>query len=158
MKLIRLATGEYSMVDDDDYEYLSLLKWHVNKGKYTNYARCCFGPRNFPVNILMHRLILNVLILQTDLQIDHIDGDGLNNQRSNLRIVTRRVNQLNRRFPSTSKYPGVYWNKKDKIWQVQIRVDGKQTYLGASKSEENAYDIYQDFLQGGVRNYIGGWV
>ena len=91
--------------------------------------------------IRMHRLIMKT---PDDLQVDHKNGNGLDNQRENLRNVTPTVNQWNRRKArnTTSRFIGVIWNKRIKEWQGHIMIKGKNKYLGRFKTEEEARDAY----------------
>ena len=108
MKEILLTQGLVTIVDNDDYERLSKFKWYAAKSRQTYYA-----VRNKRIHdgyggqrqIKMHREILgNDIGL---LQCDHVDGNGLNNQKSNLRVVTPRQNCQNLHVPKTSRHPGV---------------------------------------------------
>ncbi len=76
MKEIQLTRGGVAIIDDEDFERVSELKWHLFKDTHNSYARTGYRIR-------MHRLVMNA---KKDDQIDHIDGNGLNNQNSNLRI------------------------------------------------------------------------
>src|ERR1700761_3055809 len=91
MKEIKLKGGEICLVDDDDFDLVSGYKWYLSHGKNTNYAR---SKSQRPNHVAMHRLILNL----TDPKqiVDHIDGNGLNNVRKNLRICTVGQNLCNR--------------------------------------------------------------
>ena len=75
------------------------------------------------------------------MQTDHIDRNGLNNQRSNLREVTQSQNLHNRRanYNNRSGIKGVTWHKRDKIWQAQVTHQGKTHYVGLFKSKDLAY-------------------
>jgi hypothetical protein len=73
---------------------------------------------------------------------DHLNGDGLDNRRENLRAVTHRENLQNLHIKKSSKYPGVYWNKQVKKWRVRIVVAGKRPHLGYYEDEETAGIIY----------------
>ena len=88
-----------------------------------------------------HRIIgytfLNLDITNTKLQIDHIDGDRLNNNIDNLRIVTNQQNQWNQ-----TKAKGYYWSKFHKKWRAVIGIDYKRLYLGYYTSEEEAHQAY----------------
>jgi hypothetical protein len=79
-------------------------------------------------------------------EIDHWDGDGLNNQRGNLRRCTESQNQRNRRIRNgekkTSKYKGVCWSAKYETWSAHIRHDNKQKKLGNFFTEESAAGAY----------------
>lgn len=74
-------------------------------------------------------------------QIDHIDGNGLNNKIENLRDVTHKENKLNHPIPisNTSGAVGVYAWKRDKCWRASIGVNGKQVNLGLFKTFEEAF-------------------
>lgn len=126
-----------ALVDDSDHEMLSRYNWSLFMVKTNNYARAIIDGKG----VLMHRLILGL----TDPKIlgDHADTNGLNNQRSNLRIATRTQNGVNRKACGTSKYLGVHLDKY-KYWITQISINKKQTYLGYFKSEieaAKAYDV-----------------
>lgn len=78
-------------------------------------------------------------------EIDHIDGNKDNNAWHNLREVTPKLNQQNRRAPSTSNKAGalgVCWHKRDKRWQAAIQVDGKNVHIGYFKSRQDAAGAY----------------
>lgn len=81
------------------------------------------------------------------LQIDHINGNKLDNRACNLRIATRRENALNRKSRrlgrNHSKYPGVTFYKKSGKWMAQISIDKKKYYLGSYENEEDAAKSYQ---------------
>jgi len=77
--------------------------------------------------------------------IDHINGDGLDNRRDNLRICTRTENvrcQRKRTKPTSSRFKGVTWHKNHRYWQAAIRKNGERTYLGWFKGEEEAARAY----------------
>ena len=78
-----------------------------------------------------------------ELEIDHIDGNGLNNSWSNLREVTRTENNRNKRLcnNNTSGVTGVHWFKASKKWQAQIRYEGKSVHLGYFKYKEEAIKV-----------------
>lgn len=77
-----------------------------------------------------------------DMICDHINGDGTDNRWCNLREVDHVNNNRNMRLraDNTSGTPGVYWNKKDKRWQVSIKVGEKRGYVGQYKTLEEAVD------------------
>ncbi len=103
-KEIPLTQGLVAIVDDADYEYLSQFKWCARKAGNTYYAVRQENKRF----ICMH---IQIIGRRPGLEIDHIDGNGLNNRRSNLRFVTLRQNQQNRLYRRYSKYHGVSWDK-----------------------------------------------
>lgn len=87
--------------------------------------------------------------------VDHIDGNGLNNQRENLRVVTYRQNCQNRHTPKTSIYPGVSWCKYKKRWFASIKINGKNRKLGRYNLEIDAYNAYTDALKSIGETVIG---
>ncbi len=95
--------------------------------------------------IYLHRFLM-VLEAGDKRQVDHIDRDPLNNCRSNLRIVTHGVNQRNRTAricKTTSRFPGVCWNKQNVKWKAQISMNGKYKHLGYYMLEEVAAKVYR---------------
>jgi len=146
-----LTRGQKAIIDDKDYELIKNYKWYALKAPNTYYAvtsvRFIDGTLR-QKRIYMHRLIMGVLQKQ---QIDHINNNGLDNRRENLRLCNHTTNSMNQiKNRGTSKYKGVYWNKNDKKWQASITLSKKKTYLGQYNSEVSAaiaYDIaaYQYF-------------
>lgn len=151
VKEISLTQGKVAIVDEEDYESISKFKWHAcksNNGVW--YARRYVlttmnpdGKRNCK-HISMHSMLINSV---DGLVIDHIDGDGLNNCRSNLRLVTTRGNCINRHYKKSSLYPGVTFTKVGKYhlrkpWLSQITVGGKNIYLGRFSTEAEAHHAY----------------
>jgi len=134
---IPLTQNEFTLVDVEDFDKLIGYKWHCVKGKYTIYARV----KRKGKHLLMHRLIMNAKKGQI---IDHINGNGLDNRRHNLRFVTNQQNRWNCNKPGKgkSKYVGVTWHIKDKKWQAQIRHNGKLIHLGSFENEEEAARMY----------------
>jgi hypothetical protein len=148
MKKVELTQGKYAYVDNNDYKWLIKGKWYSHKQRHDQtkehyYARGWLLGLNKP--IMMHRAIMEKLLgrsLEKNEQIDHIDGNGLNNKKSNLRVVNRRENSQNRHEFKTSEYPGVSWNKRDKVWVAKIQVGKKHKNLGSFNNEMNAYSTY----------------
>lgn len=154
MKEIKLTKGKVALVDDSDYEWLNKSKWYANEGNSTYYARRYCGVGT---SIKMHQQIMTP---PKGMLVDHRDGDGLNNQRSNLRICTISQNNTNRK-PSkngTSKYLGVsrnivnnrgfskanncYVSSEYIYWKAQIIDNKKVKVLGNFKTELEAAIIY----------------
>lgn len=142
MKEIKLTRGMVALVDDADFEYLSQFKWQAYPGGATWYAqRTTLGPIGRCVQ--MHR---DVMVAPKGIPVDHIDGDGLNNQRSNLRFCTQAENMRNRRKqPGTSSvYKGVTWDRDKHLWVAQIQTRGKTYKLGRFSCEEDAARTYNE--------------
>jgi len=131
MKRIKLTQGKYAMVDDCDFEELSKHKWYAEKSGNTFYAaRGVTVDVNQQKIIKMHRVILG--LSSPDVLCDHIDGNGLNNTRANIRSCTRNQNQMNKRLSAknTTGFKGVCLNKKTGKFYAQIKVGRKNKYLG----------------------------
>ena len=141
--IINLIRGKKftTFVDDEDYEFLMQWNWSYHKGRYTGYAE----RRENRIDIKMHRFIMNAKVGQI---IDHIDGNGLNNQKSNLRFCTHGQNQMNRKSSGVSKYLGVHKgyrrNRINTFWLSQIVVNKNKIYLGSFYSEEEAALAYNN--------------
>lgn len=149
MKEILLTQGQTSIVDDEDYEWLMQWKWCVIKRACKNGVH--FYARRTLRSILMHREIAKRAKLPHSECYDHIDGNGLNNMRVNLRACTRSQNLANQKdrpgYGNTvahSKFKGVSLHKRRKIkkWTAQIGINGKQHHLGIFENEEDASEAY----------------
>jgi hypothetical protein len=137
MKEINLTKGFVTQVDDEDYEFLNQWKWCVCEGKRVNYAVRNICRNDKKLNLGMHRVIMNTPI---DMQVDHIDHNGLNNQKSNMRNCKASQNQYNKRPFSRSGYKGVYYINNYIV--SQILINKKVTHLGSYKTEEEAAKSY----------------
>lgn len=150
MREIPLTKGKVTVVDDADYEHLSRFKWSaVFSGKHW-YAHRQVVVDGRVIDIKMHRFLLNP---PADMVVDHIDRDGLNNQRSNLRMCTQANNLANSKHhrDGSSKFKGVTWDRHRSKWSADIMVEGKRFRLGRFKTEEQAaiaYDTAARKLQG----------
>jgi hypothetical protein len=137
MKEIVLSKGYVALVDDSDYEWLNQWKWTASVNKRICYAyRSVYVKSKYVHRIAMHRLIT---VSPECMEVDHIDGNGINNQRHNLRIVTSRQNSYNR-HRQYGKTVGARLSKG--IWIARIVIDGVDTYLGAYKSRLDALAAY----------------
>ena len=145
MKEIKLTQGKITLVDDEDYEYLNQFKWYVFKKGHTYYVARQKSINGVTKTILMHRLIINT---PNNMMTDHIDHNGLNNQKYNLRICTNGQNLMNRNPYGASKYLGVYFLKlvkktREYIYiHAGITVNKKTIHLGRFKTEEAAARAY----------------
>ena len=143
MKKIKLTQNKYALVDDNDFEELNKFKWHALKDENTFYTGRKIWDKKTKKQkyITMHRVIMKT---PKGKETDHIDNNGLNNQRSNLRIVTHSQNQMNKGMSknNTSGFKGVSWDKNSKKWLALIRFNGKQIYLGVYTTKEEASEAY----------------
>lgn len=134
--------GEFIVfIDDEDYDLVSNYGWYIRKvgNNFYAYAHKPGGLKK----IQMHRLIMG--ITDSNIFIDHKDRDGLNNQKSNLRIVDKSKNAANsykRRNCTSPKYKGVSWSKVAKKWHGYINKENKRHYLGLFESEKEAAIAY----------------
>lgn len=140
MKKIQLTQNKYVLVDDEDYIKLNQYNWHVCKGKSTYYAirRSC----KLKKTIYMHRVIMNP---PNNLNIDHINHNGLDNRKENLRMCNQSQNLGNSRISkhNTSGMKGVCWDKRNKKWIVRIKIYGKNKHLGRFKDKNSAKNVYE---------------
>lgn len=138
---ISLANGKgVAIVDADDAPLVSAYSWRAIPDSHTTYAGARVpGTRG---HVLMHRLVLG--ISDRRIHVDHVDGDGLNNVRSNLREASDAQNAANRRKQRgfTSRFKGVFWHKGRGHWVARIKVNGKHSYLGSFATEEDAAASY----------------
>ena len=157
-KQIRLGQGKVALVDDADYEVLKEGTWFCS-GK--GYALGIIPVNDrFPL-VYMHRVILKAPKGQ---QVDHIDGDRLNNVRSNLRLVTSQQNQLNKRASSKSRtgLKGVHWHTLRNKYEARIQHQGLRCHLGYFDDREMAALAYDEaarrvFGAYARCNYPGEW-
>lgn len=143
MKQIQLTRGKVVLVDDEDFPYLNQWNWVANKGNSTWYAVRWGSNNGKKGHVKMHRVILNV---PDGLVTDHIDGNGLNNQRKNLRVTTIRQNSLNQgiRRDNTSGYKGVQWRRDRNLWRAIIKVHEKLIHIGNFQKKEQAARAYDE--------------
>lgn len=147
MREIKLTQGKVALVDDEDFDLLNGCKWYANRIGNTMYAYRGLGPHGDQKHFAIHQALLGQSL--RGLEIDHIDGNGLNNQRSNLRMVTHHENQRNRHEVTTSKYLGVSHRRTSARWQAQIHYRGRSRWIGNFKEEIDAhadYEVARKFL------------
>lgn len=134
----RKYPGLFAEIDEDDYSLVSSFRWKPCRAPHTFYAHTSNNK-----SIPMHRVILG--LKRGDPDVDHIDRDGLNNVRGNLRLCSNSLNQANRRqqtINTSSRYRGVTWHKQARKWQAQIEINKRKSYLGVFDSEEDAAHAY----------------
>jgi len=137
---IPLTRGKYAIVDVEDYEKLKQYKWHIRGGKTsrTFYAVRIVGTGKNRKYINMHRVIINA---PDGMVVDHINGNGLDNRKANLRLATIAENSRNRpkiRKATRSKYKGVKKVTGGKRWFAVIGYNYKRIYLGSFDTEKEA--------------------
>lgn len=144
--LIRSQTHGDHFVQYDEIDGPIILAhiWHLKKHRNTFYAQTKVRADDGKwLNVKMHRMLLG--INDPKKIIDHIDHNGLNNCRSNLRLASDSQNKQNsrKRSSNTSGFRGVTWSKKDKKWVAQIQIFGTHKYLGGFDTPEEASAAYE---------------
>lgn len=143
MREIPLTRGLIALVDDEDYEWLSQWKWHVDEDNYVKRNVTTSTKPRRQTRVLMHREILG-LKSDDSREGDHENLNRLDNQRSNLRICTRSQNEFNKgpRKDCKSGYRAVNFYKRTGRWVARIQVEGKRKYLGSYPTPEEAHAAY----------------
>lgn len=146
MKEIKLTQGYVALVDDQDFERVNALTWHAKRCVCGVYAyHTLYQPPRRYLSIAMHRFILD--ITDPKIEVDHWNRDGsrggLNNQRANLRIATRKqniANSIRRKNAKSSRFKGVTWHKGGRCWVAQI--GQKNRHIGNFSSQIEAAKAY----------------
>ena len=147
-----LTQGKVALIDDCDVEQAE-YKWCALKNGHTFYVvRCEWLIKNKQKTISLHREILKP---GPGLQVDHVDGNGLNNRRSNLRIATGGENSRNQRLAKNniSGYKGVRWEANK--WRARIMLNDKLKHLGyftdpieaAKAYDKAAVELFGEFAR-----------
>ena len=142
MKSIKLTQNKITWVDDRDYDKLSKYKWCAKEsgGKkfYAIRRKSIVGS-----HIYMHKEIMN---FPERYEVDHINGNTLDNRRSNLRVCSHKQNIRNQKLSaaSSSGYKGVSQVKSTKRWMAYIKVNQKRIYLGTFEDKINAAIAYNE--------------
>lgn len=133
---LQLPSGHVVLFDDADAELVLQYNWYVHHDGPRDYAR-----ESGKVRIFMHSLLLDV---QAPCFPDHVNGNGLDNRRCNLRPATKAENSRNRpaQRGSSSRFKGVAWHKHKRKWQSRIQIEGKLIHLGCFAVEEDAARTY----------------
>jgi len=147
--IIELTRGFTAVIDNEDCDLIS-FKWRViPKGGGRFYAARNKKNKGKSSIIQMHRVILGRMIGRELLLhefVDHIDGNGLNNSRNNLRLADKYQNQQNQRkhIDSKNTSKGIWYNKKRNHWVARISCNGVRKHLGIFKNEEDATHAYRE--------------
>lgn len=143
MREIPLTQGLVALVDDSDYEAVSQFRWYAHRQRRFNvYAkRSVADPtrRQRQLGVSMHCWLLGAL------GVDHINGDGLDNRRANLRVATPQQNRANcHAVEGTSLFRGVYLYKRSRRWVAQINHGGHKVWIGVFVDQEAAARAYDE--------------
>jgi hypothetical protein len=143
---IQTSQGFAILVDDCDAD-LAMHTWTAQKSRKTHYALRVIGPKKKRTSQYMHRVImgrvLDRALIRSEL-VDHINHNGMDNRRENLRLASQAQNTAN--TPpykhNTSGMKGVCWNKACKKWGAYICADNRVAHLGLFNSIEEAAEAY----------------
>jgi HNH endonuclease len=138
-KEIKLTQGKVALVDDADFEWLNQWKWYVHGFWYAARMEARKGKR---MVVLMHRKITNAPF---GMDVDHINGNGLDNRRENLRVCTHAENQRNttrKRTTNKSGFKGVCWRMVSQKWSADITLNSKQIHIGLFSDIQEAVRAY----------------
>ena len=119
------------LIDPEDFDKIKDQSFRLHKRGYV------FSGKHK----LLHRILMNA---PDDKQVDHINGDKLDNRKCNLRICTHQENNMNvgKRKDNSSGFKGVCFHKQHQKFQAQIYIDGKKKYLGLFEKAEDAFKVY----------------
>lgn len=125
-----------TIIDAEDVELIKPYSWSLSKGRHTQYCKSNqVGP--------LHRLVMNA---PKGMVVDHINHNGLDNRKSNLRICTNQENICNCEIPKNNKSgcKGVYWAKDKNKWTVQVTINNKTIYIGRYTNLEEAIEARKE--------------
>lgn len=141
-KTILLSDGKFAVIDEADHELVSMFKWRSRNHHGIDYAWGHYYDKKTQrtKKLKMHRLIMGL----GGPDVDHVNGDGLDNRRCNLRHVTNQQNHFNqtKRTGFHSKFKGVSWDKSRRKWIAYIKKDYRNMHLGRFDSEIDASKAY----------------
>ena len=140
---IKLTKGCEAVIDVADVPLVEGRNWYASSSKHTVYARRDEKLGDGRARISLHRIVIGA---EPGVLVDHIDGNGLNNRRSNLRLATNAENMRNARghLDSASGAKGVSWHKGAAKWRAAIMADRQEHYLGLFDTVESAHAAYCD--------------
>lgn len=138
-RAIKIVSGEFVLVDAEDFETLNKHKWYKTKNSKARpdrqqYIATTILPK---ITVFMHRMVMKT---PKGLETDHIDGNTFDNRKSNLRICTKAENQRNAKLrkDSTTGLKGILWHRARKRWIARIRHNGKSIHLGTFINKDDA--------------------
>lgn len=147
MRRIPLTQGRFALVDDADYPQLSKFNWCLSSSTQPAYALRGIGAGGRKKKMIyMHRVVAEA---PTGMEVDHINGDTLDNRRSNVRVCSHAENCRNRKMSkaNTSGLPGVSFHRATGKWQAQIKVNYRSISLGIFKTPNDAHTAFKRAAQ-----------
>lgn len=151
-----LPNNHILLLDSADSDLLIGYHWYANLVNHTFYAAAGKWNKGRQTIVRIHRLVMERMLsrkLTSKERVDHVNQNGLDNRRCNLRLASSSQNAINgaTRIDNTSGYRGVSWSKRDAKWCAYITVRGKQIRLGCFSDPEEAATVYQD----AAKKYFG---
>ena len=154
MKRLLIGKNKYALVDNADYDKLRKFKWSPMTRKRTTYAfRTFYRADGLRTSVYLHRVVTNA---SDGLEVDHINGNGLDNRRENLRVVSKTVNMRNSYKHRSGVIPGIH-KRPDGRYTIQQWARGTVQYVGSARTIEDAIRKLDDYRSSGcraVRPYI----
>lgn len=146
MKTINLTQNNSVIVNDIDYKNVGMFKWRTGGSRLLYAVREIWNKGNRYTEH-MHRVILEKKIGRKLIKgeiAEHLNGNGLDNRRRNLRVGNQTLNLANShiRIDNTSGHKGIYWDKSRNNWQAYINFNKKRYHLGRFKKKEDAIKVY----------------
>lgn len=128
--------GHQVLLDEEDTHLFDEYRWHIKRNRSKTYVRC------HPQFVYLHRMVMNAPV---GIQVDHINGNGLDNRKENLRLCTTSQNLFNRgkNKNNTSGLKGVGFDKRRGTWYARIEVDRKTIFIGSFPSPSEAHEAYK---------------
>jgi hypothetical protein len=141
MKTIQLTQGKVALVDDEDFEALNQFRWYADKAHGNRFYAC----RDDRDGAKQTKIYMHAHIIQTPrkMHTDHINGEGLDNRRANLRVATPSQNLMNRGSNKNSKLGVKGVSPHRRRYMAMIKINGKSKYLGLFLTIEAASAAYQ---------------
>lgn len=139
--------GRFALVDIEDVPLIAGRSWFTLPTTRALYAQCRQVVNGKTHTILMHRVIMGVT--ERRIQVDHINHNGLDNRRQNLRLVTNQDNAFNRRprLRGTSRFKGVHWDKSKRKWCVSYTLNQRKCKAGCFDHEVDAARAYDEAIR-----------
>lgn len=160
LAFVTLTRGYIAKIDTADCHLIDGRNWtaQVHPARHGVYAMCNMSIDGTRKTTFMHRIIMSA---EWPYQVDHINGDTLDNRRCNLRLATFGQNQRNRvKYANNSSgYKGVSWDKTHEVWKANVRVNGRRISIGTFRDKQEAVAAYNkaaQIIHGRFANVDGG--
>lgn len=146
MKRIPLTQGKYAIVDDEDYGVLLSYSWVYSDDRTNEYAHTTLRVGGKKTTVKMHRMIMEA---PKGKQVDHMNHNGLDNRKTNLRLCTNSQNQANANVKSNSGtgIKGVHRRKDNGRWRAHALRNGKRVWLGHFNTAKEAAMAYNNYVK-----------